>query len=130
MSLIETISADFMTAYKEKDIDRKNFLGVLKTEVTKESKTPEDSSIIAKIKSMIKNAESTNSLTEFELAILEGYLPTQITNEQLTEIVSDYLSDNENANMGQIMGYLKGKYNGRYDGRLASTVVKELLQLK
>lgn len=130
MSLIETISSDFMSAYKAKDMVRKDFLGVLKTEVTKETKTPEDSSIIAKIKSMIKNAETTNSLTEMELGILEGYLPTQLTNEQLTEIVADYLGDNEGSNMGKIMGYLKGKYNGQYDGRLASTVVKELLQNK
>lgn len=130
MSLIKTISADFMEAYKAKDMVKKDFLGVLKTEVTKESKTPEDSSVIAKIKSMIKSAEATNSLTEMELNILNGYLPKQLTNEELTVIVSDYLGDNENANMGQIMGYLKGNYNGQYDGRLASTVVKELLQNK
>jgi uncharacterized protein YqeY len=128
MNLIETISNDFMTAYKAKEIEKKDFLGVLKTEITKESKTPEDALVISKIKSMIKSAEATNSLSEFELNILEGYLPKQLTNEQLTEIVSDYISENENANMGQIMGFLKDSYNGQYDGRLASTVVKELLQ--
>lgn len=130
MTLIEQIGADFMTAYKEKDMEKKNFLGVLKTEVTKKTKTPDDVSVVAGIKSMIKSAEATNSLTEFELNILETYLPTQLTNEQLTVIVADYLGDNENANMGQIMGHLKGQYNGQYDGRLASTVVKELLQNK
>ena len=129
MKLIETISADFMTAYKAKEMEKKDFLGVLKTEVTKESKTPEDSTVIAKIKSMIKSAEATNSLSQTELEILNTYLPKQLTNEELTEIVADYISENENANMGQIMGFLKGSYNGQYDGRLASTVVKELLKL-
>jgi len=129
MKLIETISADFMTAYKAKEMEKKDFLGVLKTEVTKESKTPEDSTVIAKIKSMIKSAEGTNSLSETELEILNIYLPKQLTNEDLTKIVADYISENENANMGQIMGFLKGSYHGQYDGRLASNVVKELLKL-
>ena len=31
MKLIETISADFMTAYKAKEMEKKDFLGVLKT---------------------------------------------------------------------------------------------------
>ena len=35
MSLIERISKDFMSAYKAKDMEKKNFLGVIKTEVTK-----------------------------------------------------------------------------------------------
>ena len=81
MKLIERISNDFTEAYKAKDMDKKNFLGVIKTEVTKESKTPEDSYIISKIKSMIKNAEATNSLTDNELSILNEYLPTQMTEE-------------------------------------------------
>ena len=81
MKLIERISNDFTEAYKAKDMDKKNFLGVIKTEVTKESKTPEDSYIIRKIKSMIKNAEATNSLTDNELSILNEYLPTQMTEE-------------------------------------------------
>ena len=110
-------------------MEKKDFLVVLKTEVTKESKTPEDSTVIAKIKSMIKSAEGTNSLSETELEILNIYLPKQLTNEDLTKIVADYISENENDNMGQIMGFLKGSYNGQYDGRLASNVVKELLKL-
>ena len=76
MSLIEKLSGDFMAAYKAKDMKRKNFLGVIKSEVSKESKTPEDSYIIGKLKSMVKNAEATNSLTEYELDIINEYLPT------------------------------------------------------
>jgi uncharacterized protein YqeY len=71
MSLIEKINKDFMLAYKAKEMEKKDFLGVLKTEVTKESKTPEDEYVVAKIKSMIKNAEATNSLSEAELSVLD-----------------------------------------------------------
>ena len=75
MTLIEKISKDFTEAYKSKDMEKKNFLGVIKTEVTKESKTPEDSYIVGKLKSMIKNAEATNSLSEYELSVINEYLP-------------------------------------------------------
>lgn len=42
MTLIEKINEDFVSAFKAREIDEKNFLGVLKTEITKESKIPED----------------------------------------------------------------------------------------
>lgn len=127
MSLIEKISADFMTAYKNKEMEKKDFLGVLKTEVTKESKTPEDAYIVAKIKSMIKNAAATNSLSESELEILNSYLPTQLDESKLTIIVSEFVSSNESANVGSIMGFLKKNYDGQYDGSVASAVAKTVL---
>ena len=133
MKLIERISNDFTEAYKAKDMDKKNFLGVIKTEVTKESKTPEDSYIISKIKSMIKNAEATNSLTDNELSILNEYLPTQMTEETLRDAIKLLIDDQELSSlkeMGKVMTYLKNNFDGQYDGRMASTITKELLQQK
>jgi uncharacterized protein YqeY len=130
MSLIETISSDFMKAYKAKEMEKKDFLGVLKTEVTKETKTPDDSSVIAKVKSMIKAAESTNSLTDSELNILNGYLPQQMSEDVLKVTIDSYINANgitSPKEMGKIMGYLKTNFNGKYDGKLASTIIKELL---
>jgi uncharacterized protein YqeY len=131
MKLIERISNDFTEAYKAKDMDKKNFLGVIKTEVTKESKTPEDSYIISKIKSMIKNAEATNSLTDNELSILNEYLPTQMAEETLKDAIKLLIDDYELSSlkeMGKVMTYLKNNFDGQYDGRMASTITKELLQ--
>ncbi len=130
MSLIEKISKDFMSAYKDKDMEKKNFLGVIKTEVTKETKTPEDSYVVAKLKSMVKNAQSTNSLTEYELNIINNYLPTQMTEDVLRETIGDIITKEELStmkDMGKIMGYLKSNFEGEYDGKLASTITKELL---
>ena len=130
MSLIEKISKDFMSAYKAKDMEKKNFLGVIKTEVTKETKTPEDSYVVGKLKSMIKNAQSTNSLTEYELDIINNYLPTQMTEDVLREKIGDFITKEELStmkDMGKIMGYLKSNFEGEYDGKLSSTIIKELL---
>jgi uncharacterized protein len=130
MSLIEKINEDFMTAYKAKEMGRKDFLGVLKTEVTKESKTPEDTYVVGKIKSMIKNAESTNSLSEMELNILNGYLPKQMGVDEIKEVIKNFVTQN-NVNspkeMGRVMSYLKSNFDGQYDGKVASNLIKEVL---
>jgi uncharacterized protein YqeY len=111
-------------------MEKKNFLGVIKTEVTKESKEPEDSYVIGKLKSMIKNAQSTNSLSAHELSIIDDYLPAQMTEDVLREKIGDFIAKEELStmkDMGKIMGYLKSNFEGEYDGKLASTITKGLL---
>jgi len=128
--IIEKISSDFMTAYKEKNIERKDFLGVLKSEVMRDDKSPSDDSVVNTIKSMIKNAAKSNSLSTNELDILNTYLPSQIDESKLTEMVKEFISDNsltEKSDMGKVMGHFKSKFNGQYDGKLLSTIVRNLL---
>lgn len=62
-----------------------------------------------------------------EIKILEGYLPVQLTELDLSLIVKQYLVENEGVNIGQVMGYLKSSYNGQFDGKLASKIVRDLL---
>jgi uncharacterized protein YqeY len=130
MSLIEKINKDFMLAYKAKEMEKKDFLGVLKTEVTKESKTPEDEYVVAKIKSMIKNAEATNSLSEAELSVLEVYLPAQLSEVELEVIINEFITKmglKTPRDMGKVMSYLKTEYDGQYDGKVASNITKKIL---
>ena len=130
MKLIDKISNDFVEAYKAKDMNRKNFLGVIKTEVTKEDKKPEDSYIISKLKSMVKNAEATNSLTNEELLIIDEYLPTQMSEDMLRSKIESIIKDQSLSgikDMGKVMGYLKSNYDGEYDGKMASIITKEIL---
>ena len=130
MKLIKRINNDFMSAYKAKEMEKKNFLGVIKTEVTKESKEPEDSYVIGKLKSMIKNAQSTNSLSAHELSIIDDYLPAQMTEDGLREAIGTFITKEELStmkDMGMVMGYLKSNFEGEYDGKLASSITKDLL---
>tara|TARA_R110001592_G_scaffold327759_1_gene609079 strand:+ start:1674 stop:2075 length:402 start_codon:yes stop_codon:yes gene_type:complete len=130
MTLIEQINRDFIIAYKAKELIKKDFIGLLKSEVTKESKIPEDTYIISKIKSMIKNAEATNSLTEFELNILNEYLPNQLSEEELGLIITICITTNGYSDinkMGKIMSWLKFNYIGQYDGKIASNLIKKML---
>ena len=136
MKLIEKISADFIVAFKaskgnEAKKLEKDFLGLLKSEFTRESKTPEDAFIVSKIKAMIKNAAATDSLNEFELSILNGYLPKQLTEVELLDILNKEAKTQGYkmmSDMGKMMSFLKNNYGGLYDGKVASTLVKSLLK--
>lgn len=136
MKLIEKINADFVSAFKaskgnEIKKSEKDFLGLLKSEFTKESKEPENAFVISKIKAMIKNAAATNSLSDIELNILNGYLPKQFTESELIKILNDEVTDKGYklmSDMGKLMSFLKNNYGGKYDGKTASTVVRTLLK--
>lgn len=67
---------------------------------------------------------------EAELKILEEYLPKQLSNEELTKIVSDTINEvgaRSIADMGKVMGAVMGKVAGRADGGTVSALVKERL---
>lgn len=66
---------------------------------------------------------------EEERLVLVRYLPQQLTEAELTSIVTGILEADAKADMKSVMSALKGKYAGQYDGKLASTIVKKALGL-
>lgn len=67
---------------------------------------------------------------EAEMKVLEGYLPSQLTNEELTKIVEETIKEmgaSSIADMGKVMGAVMGKVKGRADGTTVSNLVKESL---
>lgn len=67
---------------------------------------------------------------EAELKILEDYLPSQLTNEELTKIVLDTINELgaiTTSDMGKVIGTVMGKVKGRADGGTVSALVKEKL---
>jgi uncharacterized protein YqeY len=68
---------------------------------------------------------------EAQLAIIETYLPTQLSREQITELAGQVIADigaESPEDMGQVMGRLMPQVKGIADGRLVNEVVRELLQ--
>ena len=111
--MINKIHAQFKDAYKAQDMPRKDFLGVLIGEVTRASKTPSDQDVIAKIKSMLKNNQTSfeltgvSSLNDSELDILNSYLPKQMSDSEIDSIIDNAILSGA-SNIGQIMGAFKG----------------------
>lgn len=65
-----------------------------------------------------------------ELEILQTYLPKQMTEEEIHEIVKETIREigaATTADMGKVMGALMPKVKGKADGTLVSRLVKEAL---
>lgn len=76
------------------------------------------------------NREEQAQKEEAELKILEGYLPAQLANEQLTKIVEEAINEvgaKSISDMGKVMGIVMSKVKGQADGTTVSALVKEKL---
>lgn len=65
-----------------------------------------------------------------ELAIIEDYLPKQLTKDEITAIVDEAISQSgaeSMQDMGKVMGLVMPKVKGKADGKLVNEVVKERL---
>ncbi|MBI2330422.1 GatB/YqeY domain-containing protein [Candidatus Daviesbacteria bacterium] len=74
--------------------------------------------------------EDSAAKEEIELKVLESYLPRQLSNEELTNIVTETINElgaAGMADMGKVMGAVMGKARGRADGTTVGNLVKEQL---
>ena len=65
-----------------------------------------------------------------ELAILEAYLPSQLTEQEILVLVKEAVSETKASNpkdMGKVMAALMPKVKGKADGSIVSRIVKEQL---
>jgi len=146
MSTLETINKDFITAFKAKDEKTKNLLGMVKSAIKNKEieiqKPLEETEVIEVIgKEAKKRKESAQAykdggrddlvqqeMNEFE--ILTKYLPAQLDENQVREIVKQTISEvgaGSLADMGKVIGAVMGKVKGQADGGLVSKIVKEEL---
>lgn len=89
-----------------------------------------DQEVVAVVKKFIKNIDETVSALAArnrdadsflaERAVLEQFLPLQLTELALEHIARNYKS------MPEFMKFLKEHHAGQYDGKLASTVAKKI----
>ena len=66
----------------------------------------------------------------FEADLIEGYLPEQLSDEELGELVETAVAETgatEMKQMGQVMGILVPRVGGRADGKRVSAAVREKL---
>ena len=67
---------------------------------------------------------------EREAAIIEGYLPEQISDDELRAIVGDVVAESGASSpkeMGKVMSAVMPRVKGRADGKRVSAIVQELL---
>jgi len=68
-----------------------------------------------------------------EIAIIERFLPKQLTTDEIKEILGAIITEvgaASPADMGKVMGVATKQLAGKADGKIVSTLVKELLAAK
>lgn len=130
MTLKEKINADFIEAFKAKNMAKKTFLGILKGEIQNEEgrgTVTTDESVLVIVKKMEKSLKTTNTPESLvELEFLNPYLPTLMGEDKIREILSEY-KNNGLSNVGQMMGEFNKSFKGLADNKLVSELVKEVL---
>jgi uncharacterized protein YqeY len=130
MTLKERIYTDFMEAFKAKDFQRKNFLGILKGEIQNEEgrgTVATDAVVMSILKKMEKSLKLTNSEEALtELGFIEPYLPTMMAEEQIATVIKDLIAGGAK-NIGSIMGTFNKDYVGQADNAIVSRLAKEAL---
>lgn len=146
MSLKAAITEDMKVAMKAKEAQRLSairlLLAAIKQREVDERKELSDTEIVAVVEKMIK--QRRDSITQFqaanrkdlvdgetfELNLLTGYLPKQLTDAEIAQEVSAAIAQTGAKgvpDMGKVMGALKSKLAGRADLGKVSALVKTKL---
>jgi uncharacterized protein YqeY len=130
MSLKEQINVDFMTAFKAKEMEKKNFLGVVKGEIQNEagrSGKEDDETVLNILKKMEKSLKQTNTEESLkELEYIKPYLPTLMDEVLIRSILESYKNTGID-DMGKMMSAFNKEYKGKADNALVSKIVKEVI---
>lgn len=148
MGLYENLETDAKNALKEKNTLKLSVLRMLlsavkKLQIDKNLKTVEDTEVLQIIQRQVKqHKESVEQFTKgsrqdlvdketAELKILESYMPKQLSEEEVTDIIKAALAEigaTTKADVGKAMKASMEKLKGRADGKLVSKIVSELLK--
>ncbi len=146
MSLKEKLLADMKEAMKEKDVLRKNTIQSVRGAILQQEKDTMkevgEEQILDIIMSEIKKRK--DALVDFEkghrpdlvdaanveMAVLQGYLPAQLSEEELTALVRETIQEVSAVSMkdmGKVMGAITPKIKGKADNSKVSSIVKQCL---
>ncbi|VAX34290.1 Transamidase GatB domain protein [hydrothermal vent metagenome] len=145
MSILERIDSDLKVAMKSSEKIKVSTLRMVKASLKNleiEKGELSDDDVIGVLSTQAK--QRRESISEFEkggrqdladqereeLAVILGYLPEQLSEEELTGIILETIKETGASSlkdMGRLMKSLMPRVKGRADGKLVSRKVKELL---
>lgn len=146
MNLLEKMKSDLITAMKEKDKDKLTVLrmvkGAMQLEVINNKKEENEELFIDVVSKQIKtrndsivefqkgNRQDLIDKTQAEIEILKEYLPKQLTQEEIEQILNDVfekVNPTSSKEMGLIMKEATPLLKGKADMKLVSEKIKERL---
>jgi uncharacterized protein len=141
MSVLEQVQADVRTAMKAGDRERAAALRMVVDSLQKDAKLGDGDEVAVLQRERKKRLEAAEAYGEagrteqataerLEADLIEGYLPQQLSDEELSELVDAAVAEtgaSEQKQMGQVMSALMPKLGGRADGKRVSAAVRERL---
>jgi uncharacterized protein len=140
-SVLEQVQADVRTAMKAGDKDRAGALRMIVDSLQKDAKLGDGDEVAVLQRERKKRLEAADAYREAgrgeqagteqaEAELIEGYLPQQLSDEELGELVAAAIEETgagEQRQMGDVMKALMPKVGGRADGKRVSAAVREKL---
>jgi uncharacterized protein YqeY len=141
MSVLEQVQADVRTAMKAGEKDRAGALRMIVDALQKDAKLGDGDEVAVLQRERKKRVEAADAYQEagrteqaaaehFEAELIEGYLPQQLSDEELGDLVGAAVEETgatEQRQMGDVMKALMPKVGGRADGKRVSAAVRERL---
>lgn len=147
MSLLDRLNDDMKQAMKNKEKEKLTTIRMVKSALQNEGIKLQQQSLSEEAELTVLTRElkqRKDSLLEFEkagredlvdkikgeIAVLEAYLPQQLSEEELTAVIKQAIADTgaaSKADMGKVMGAVIPKVKGKADGSLVNKLVSQLL---
>jgi uncharacterized protein YqeY len=148
MNLEQKIMAEMKEAMKSKNEAQLRGLRAIKAEIIKAKTEPgaggeiSSEKEVSMLQKMMKQRKDSLGIyqqqnrpdlaqkEEEEIAVIEKFLPKQLSNEEIKSELSQVIAEtgaSSPADMGKVMGVATKRLAGRADGKTISALVKELL---
>ena len=141
MSVLEQVQDDARTAMKARERDKASALRLVVDALQQDAKMGKGDEVAVLQRERKKRVEAAEAFegagrTEqaaaerFEAELIEGYLPAQLSDEELEGLVAEAVAETgatEQKQMGQVMSAVMPKVAGRADGKRVSAAVRKKL---
>jgi hypothetical protein len=141
MTVVEQVRTDITSAMKAGEKQRVGALRLVLSELQKAAKEGGDDEFAVLRRERKRRLDAASQFRdggrpeladqeESEARLIEGYLPAELDDAALQEIVSAAISEagaSEPKDMGQVMKVVMAKAGGRADGKRASALVRAAL---
>lgn len=141
MPVLEQVQDDVKTAMKARDRERASALRLIVDVLQQDAKLGKGDEVAVLQRERKKRVEAAEAYEQagraeqaaserFEAELIEAYLPQQLSDEELGELVDAAIAEtgaSEQKQMGQVMSALMPKVGGRADGKRVSAAVRQKL---
>ncbi len=146
MSLKEQLTQDMKEAMKAKQADRlstiRQLRSAIKNKEIEQQKELDDEAVLGVINTLVKQRREAAQMyadndrpelaakEEAELEVLQQYLPAQLGEDEIREIVSQVIAEvgaTSARDMGKVMPQVMARTKGAAEGKIVNQIVREQL---